>query len=76
MSYQNINQMNPGPIPNRWLYCPRKSDAIIAERFIAFKTPLSAAFNDQVPQDCRFTPDMIMGYIGSIKVQIDTTNGL
>ncbi|XP_013107961.1 mRNA-capping enzyme [Stomoxys calcitrans] len=68
----------PGPIPNRWLHCPRKSEGIIVGKFIAFKTPLSAAFDDQMPDDCLFYPEMIFGYCKSIKLKlglwIDLTN--
>ncbi|XP_061397952.1 mRNA-capping enzyme [Musca vetustissima] len=68
----------PGPIPNRWLYCPRKSEGIIAEKFIAFKTPLSAAFDDQMPMECMFHPEMIFGYCKTLKLNlglwIDLTN--
>ncbi|XP_004536441.1 mRNA-capping enzyme [Ceratitis capitata] len=68
----------PGPIPNRWLHCPRKSEVIIAERFLAFKTPLSRAFDDQMPQECLFPPEMIFGYCKTTKMSlglwIDLTN--
>lgn len=68
----------PGPIPNRWLHCPRKSEGIIAEKFIAFKTPLSAAFTDQMPMECIFLPDMIFGFCKTLKLNlglwIDLTN--
>ncbi|XP_005182334.2 mRNA-capping enzyme [Musca domestica] len=68
----------PGPIPNRWLYCPRKSEGIIAEKFIAFKTPLSAAFDEQMPMECLFHPEMIFGYCKTLKLNlglwIDLTN--
>ncbi|XP_018798630.1 PREDICTED: mRNA-capping enzyme [Bactrocera latifrons] len=68
----------PGPIPNRWLNCPRKSEKLIAERFLAFKTPLSSAFDDQVPIECLFHPEMIFDYFKAIKLKlglwIDLTN--
>ncbi|KAM7348245.1 RNA guanylyltransferase and 5'-phosphatase mRNA capping enzyme [Cochliomyia hominivorax] len=68
----------PGPIPNRWLYCPRKSDKIIAEKFLAFKTPLSDAYTSQMPIDCIFMPEMIFGYCKQLKLKlglwIDLTN--
>lgn len=59
----------PGPIPNRWLHCPRKSEQFIAEKFIAFKTPLSDKFKDQVPLDCSWPPEMIFGYMKMLKVK-------
>lgn len=56
MSYRRDN--GPGPIPNRWRGCPLKSDEFIANKFVAFKTPLSDRFDAQV-QDCIFYPNMI-----------------
>ncbi|XP_055842507.1 mRNA-capping enzyme [Episyrphus balteatus] len=68
----------PGPLPNRWLHCPRKSENIIADKFIAFKTPLSNKFKDQMPLDCMFPPEMIFGYVKALKLKlglwIDLTN--
>lgn len=68
----------PGPIPNRWLHCPRKSDQLIAEKFLAFKTPLSMKFKDQMPLECIFTPEMIFSYTKTVKLKlglwIDLTN--
>lgn len=72
------NHRGPGPIPNRWLHCPRKSENIIADKFIAFKTPLSNKFKDQMPLDCMFPPEMIFGYVKALKLKlglwIDLTN--
>jgi len=59
-----------GPLPNRWLYCPRKSDSIIAERFLAFKTPLSQSFQDKMPIECTFRPEMLFDYCKTLKVCI------
>ncbi|KMZ09711.1 mRNA-capping enzyme [Drosophila simulans] len=67
-----------GPLPNRWLYCPRKSDTIIAERFLAFKTPLSSKFHDKMPIECTFQPEMLFEYCKTLKVKlglwVDLTN--
>ncbi|XP_030079530.1 mRNA-capping enzyme isoform X1 [Drosophila hydei] len=68
-----------GPLPNRWLYCPRKSDSIIAERFLAFKTPLSQSFQDKMPIECTFRPEMLFDYCKTLKqlklgLWIDLTN--
>ncbi|XP_030382196.1 mRNA-capping enzyme [Scaptodrosophila lebanonensis] len=67
-----------GPLPNRWLYCPRKSDSIIAERFLAFKTPLSKAFQDKMPIECTFLPEMLFDYCKTLKLKlgmwVDLTN--
>uniref|UniRef100_A0A2M4BHL5 mRNA-capping enzyme n=1 Tax=Anopheles marajoara TaxID=58244 RepID=A0A2M4BHL5_9DIPT len=68
----------PGPIPNRWLRCPRKSDSLIAERFLAFKTPLKGEFQSQMPIECSFTPSMLFDLMRRHKVKIglwiDLTN--
>lgn len=68
----------PGPIPNRWLHCPRKSDSLIADKFVAFKTPLDERYNDQMTLDCIFPPEMIFSYMKMLKVKlglwIDLTN--
>ncbi|XP_053950889.1 mRNA-capping enzyme isoform X1 [Anastrepha ludens] len=72
------SKSGPGPIPNRWLHCPRKSEKVIAERFLAFKTPLSSAFDSQMSIECMFHPEMIFDYCKSIKLKlglwIDLTN--
>lgn len=52
----------PGPIPNRWLNCPNKSDGFIVDKFVAFKTPLSEKFDSQV-QEHSFYPYMIFDLI-------------
>lgn len=69
---------DPGPIPNRWLKCPRKAPSLLANKFIAFKTPLSSKFNEKVPIECRFTPDMLLMSMKSYKIKIglwiDLTN--
>jgi len=46
-----------GP-PPRWLRCPRKGQ-ICAEKFVPFKVPLKEEYDDMVPEDCRFYPDML-----------------
>ncbi|CAH1970958.1 unnamed protein product [Acanthoscelides obtectus] len=69
---------NPGPIPPRWLHCPRKSDSLIIGKFMALKTPLSSNFDEQVPPGCRFPPKMIFDYSKFKKIKfglwIDLTN--
>lgn len=62
------NTRGPGPIPNRWLNCPRKSADLIVNKFIAFKTPLSEKFDDQVPAECRFPPKMLFQLMKARKV--------
>ncbi|XP_076671110.1 mRNA-capping enzyme-like [Andrena cerasifolii] len=67
-----------GPIPPRWLHCPRKAVKLIQNKFLAFKTPLSSAFDSQVPEECRFTVDMLFASLKSQKLKlglwIDLTN--
>lgn len=58
----------PGPVPARWMHCPRKAAATIVNKFLAFKTPLSSAFDDQVPEECRFTPEMLFNSMKSHEV--------
>ncbi|KAG5873922.1 hypothetical protein JTB14_030347 [Gonioctena quinquepunctata] len=69
---------SPGPVPPRWLHCPRKSDNLIIGKFMALKTPLSSDFDDQVPPECRFPPKMLFDYCKSKKIKfgmwIDLTN--
>ncbi|XP_014222251.1 mRNA-capping enzyme [Trichogramma pretiosum] len=67
-----------GPVPPRWLHCPRKSMNLIHNKFVAFKTPLSSDFDDQVPDECRFTVDMLINSLRSSRIKlglwIDLTN--
>ena len=60
----------PGPIPPRWLNCPRKSAKLIGDRFLAFKTPLDERYNDQVPMESRFSPEMLFRTMKAYKVKI------
>lgn len=52
---QGSSRLGPPP---RWLKCPRKGQ-ICAEKFIPFKVPLKDEYDDMVPEDCRFYPDML-----------------
>ncbi|XP_018568622.1 mRNA-capping enzyme [Anoplophora glabripennis] len=69
---------NAGPVPDRWMHCPRKSDNLVIDKFLAFKTPLSSNFDEQVPPECRFPPKMLFNYCKSKKIKlglwIDLTN--
>ncbi|XP_026737815.1 mRNA-capping enzyme [Trichoplusia ni] len=73
-----MSQRDPGPIPNRWLRCPRKATGTVADKFIAFKTPLGPQFNDKVQEKHRFTPSMLFTFMKSMKIKlglwIDLTN--
>nr|XP_023025890.1 mRNA-capping enzyme [Leptinotarsa decemlineata] len=69
---------NPGPVPPRWLHCPRKSETLIMGKFMAMKTPLSSSFDEIVPPECRFPPKMLFSSCKSKKIKIglwiDLTN--
>lgn len=67
-----MSRKDPGPIPNRWLNCPRKSSELLDKKFLAFKTPLGNKFNDKVPEANRFTPAMLFAFTKSIKVSFLT----
>lgn len=67
-SQNNSTSDGPGPIPNRWLHCPRTAQDFIANRFLAFKTPLSARFASQMGNEFHFTPDMVFSYMKMEKV--------
>ncbi|CAG0887238.1 unnamed protein product [Darwinula stevensoni] len=64
------DRKGPGPLPPRWLHCPRKATTLIAGKFLAFKTPLDARFDDQVPEECRFYPEMVLESMKSYQVKI------
>lgn len=72
------NNRGPGPIPPRWLNCPRKSNTLVASRFLVFKTPLDERYNDQVAAEYRFPPSMLFSSMKQYKVKIglwiDLTN--
>ncbi|GBN11275.1 mRNA-capping enzyme [Araneus ventricosus] len=65
-----------GP-PPRWLHCPRKG-SIIVDKFIAFKTPLDESYDSQIPEECVFSPSLLIASLSSQKVKlglwIDLTN--
>lgn len=65
-----MSHQDPGPIPNRWLKCPRKANGLVAAKLLAFKTPLGHQFNEKVPEQFRFTPKMLFMYMKSSKVSI------
>ena len=64
----NGPRRNPGPIPPRWLNCPRKSLALIGGKFLAFKTPLDSKYDDQVPAQNRFPSKMLFDSMRAYKV--------
>lgn len=59
---------DPGPIPERWLQCPRISSKIVSDKFLAFKTPLSARFANKMEKQYHFQPDMVFSYMKMEKV--------
>ncbi|KAJ2944534.1 hypothetical protein O0L34_g3880 [Tuta absoluta] len=73
-----MSHRDSGPVPSRWLKCPRKATGLVAGKFLAFKTPLGHQFNDKVPEENRFTPSMLFLYMKSLKVKlglwVDLTN--
>jgi mRNA-capping enzyme len=42
-------------IPLQWLQYPRKANRLILNKFLAFKTPLSSAYNNRIPEQDRFS---------------------
>ncbi|PSN46284.1 hypothetical protein C0J52_12859 [Blattella germanica] len=67
MSDRSQDSRSPGPVPPRWLHCPRKAAELVANKFLAFKTPLSSDYDGQVPEECRFGPSMIFTSMNSYK---------
>ncbi|XP_014662100.1 PREDICTED: mRNA-capping enzyme-like [Priapulus caudatus] len=72
------NRRNHGPLPPRWLHCPRKGSSLIGDKFLPFKTPLDSRYDDQVPEEFRFPVSMLFMSLNSYKVKagiwIDLTN--
>lgn len=48
-----------GGIPNRWLHCPRMSSGLIGGKIMAFKTPLGHEYDNIVPLESQFPPEML-----------------
>uniref|UniRef100_A0A914VM93 mRNA-capping enzyme n=1 Tax=Plectus sambesii TaxID=2011161 RepID=A0A914VM93_9BILA len=90
MSHENVEKMSNeqlysdpnGPtlekarrfgIPDRWMRCPRKGK-VIANKFVPFKTPLCTLYDELVPEQYRFTPQMVFNSgLGKIGLWIDLT---
>lgn len=60
----------PGPLPSRWLRCPRKADDLLVSKFLAFKTPLDEKFDEQIPPQFRFTPTMLFDFAKTRRLQL------
>lgn len=58
----------PGPLPDRWLMCPRVSSTVLASKFLAFKTPLNGRFSSQLEPQYFFQPEMVFDYMKTEKV--------
>lgn len=63
------NDRGPGPIPDRWLNCPRTSNSFIVDKFLAFKTPLSNRFNNQMEPQHYFEPETVFSFAKMFKVR-------
>ncbi|UJR22696.1 hypothetical protein I4U23_025732 [Adineta vaga] len=76
-SSSNSRTFDPTALPPRWLDCPRKS-TIIAERFIAFKTPLDDRYKEKIPPIHKWTCSMLISGFKSeqkkLGLVIDLTN--
>lgn len=64
-----MSRRDPGPLPARWLRCPRKSLELIGGKFLAFKTPLDQKFDDKIDAAFRFPPSMVFSSMKSYKVR-------
>jgi len=77
-SASNNQSFDPTTLPARWLDCPRKS-TIIAEKFIAFKTPLDDRFRERINAAQKWTCSMLVnslkgGESKQLGLVIDLTN--
>ncbi|XP_019911847.2 mRNA-capping enzyme isoform X3 [Esox lucius] len=65
-----------GP-PPRWRNCPRRGQPV-AGKFLPMKTMLGPQYDDKVPEENRFHPNMLSQYLKSLKVKmgllVDLTN--
>jgi mRNA-capping enzyme len=75
-SQQPQRDGDPGPVPDRWLKCPRSGEML--NTFLPFKTPLDDRFETKIPAQYRFTPEMFIAKWSSRKIDIgliiDLTN--
>lgn len=68
-----MSQRDPGSIPNRWLNCPQHASGLIANTFLAFKTPLGSHFDSKVLPKYRFTPSNLFSNAKKLKVRTVVT---
>ena len=60
--------------PPRWLHCPRKGNVMpLPAKFLPLKTPLDSKFNQTVPEECRFSPSMLVDGVDNLGLIIDLT---
>ena len=75
---QNEYSSGPGPLPQRWLHCPRKAFSVIGDKFLAFKTPLDSRYDSEVTDEFLFHPEMVFASARNMKLKlglwIDLTN--
>lgn len=64
------NNWHDSKIPNRWLHCPRKSSKLIGNKFLAFKTPLSSDYDNQVQDGCRWNSEMLFSWARSERFKL------
>ncbi|CAF3573388.1 unnamed protein product [Rotaria sp. Silwood1] len=76
-SSSNSRTFDPTALPPRWLDCPRKS-TIIADKFIAFKTPLDDRYKEKIGVGQRWTCSMLVDSVKreqkNLGLIIDLTN--
>ncbi|CAF3676509.1 unnamed protein product [Rotaria socialis] len=76
-SSSNTRIFDPTALPPRWLDCPRKS-SIIANKFIAFKTPLDDRYKEKISSYQLWTCPMLLDSVKreqkTLGCVIDLTN--
>ncbi|CAF1402650.1 unnamed protein product [Rotaria sordida] len=76
-SSSNTRSFDPTALPPRWLDCPRKS-TIIADKFIAFKTPLDDRYKEKINVGQTWTCSMLIDAVKreqkNLGLIIDLTN--
>jgi mRNA-capping enzyme len=70
---------DPTEPPSRWLNCPRKANALLVDKFLAFKVPLNSKFDNNVSIEYRWNLTMLFDAVrrnnlGKIGLIIDLTN--
>eukprot|EP00730_Choanoeca_flexa_P006932 TRINITY_DN12251_c0_g2_i2.p1 TRINITY_DN12251_c0_g2~~TRINITY_DN12251_c0_g2_i2.p1 ORF type:complete len:791 (+),score=165.25 TRINITY_DN12251_c0_g2_i2:48-2420(+) len=64
-------------IPERWLLCPRKGETITVNEdgggFVPMKTMLDNKYDEQIPLENRWTPEMMAGRYEEMTLLIDLT---